>query len=553
MVGDGKVGLYDKKSGTFNPVIADIDADVYDIYAQPPFLYLATSKGVKKYTYENNTLIHNADITSTDIWAKYFYPTDDGFILGTYGRGIYIVKSDTVVSHVDGSQGLSNNSIGSIHYDADNELFWIGTFNGITVMNNDYKVINTYDVADGLSENETNSFAFCEDHNGKYYYGTINGLSSFYPDDLLNLKRSERMVLQKLEYYQGEARFSRPINNGDKVDLPYGVDSFSIYYSYYDYSFYNNSKKWKYAVEANSNIQHDVLSYDKNIVYVNPASSGKRIIKINDRGHGEDMVLQVSVDIESWWEKFWWFVMFLLAILFLLVSVANLLLKRKGVKKDLIESQLQSKINALKLQSLRSQMNPHFIFNALGSIQYYIETKEINKANDYLADFASLMRLILESAKNEFFPVQQEVKLLNLYLTLEHMRFDEKYDYELIMDSNIDSDFPIPPMIVQPFIENAINHGLYHLTDRKGILTVTVSAINEDAIEFIIEDNGIGRKAAAELRRSEHISRGIQIVKDRISTLNQNNVIAVSIDIVDLITSGVASGTKATINFRYKS
>ncbi len=553
MVGNGKVGVYDRTTGNFTPVIADIDADVYDIYAQPPFLYLATNKGVKKYTYQNNTLAYNSDITSTDIWAKYFYPTEEGFMVGTYGRGIYIVEDDKVVNHIDGDQGLSNNSIGSIHYDSEEELYWIGTFNGITVINRNYEVVNTFDVGDGLSENETNSFAFCEDDSGKYYYGTINGLSSFYPEDLMDLKRSEKMVLDKLEYYQGEGSFSRPINNGDKIDLPYGIDSFAIYYSYYDYSFYNNSSDWKYAVRARSTINQDVMSYEKNIIYIEPGSTGNRVIKIADRVHGEKEALQVSVDIQSWLEKFWWLLMFILAIVVLSFLVASLLRKRKGQKKDLIESQLQSKINELKLQSLRSQMNPHFIFNALGSIQYYIETQEINKANDYLSDFASLMRLILESAKNEFIPIQQEIKLLNLYLTLEHMRFDEKYEYNLIVDSDIDSEFSIPPMIIQPFIENAINHGLYHLTDRKGSLTVSIKPVDEDSVEVIIEDNGIGRKAAAELRRSEHISRGIQIVKDRIETLHQNNKIDVNIKIIDLETNDTSTGTKAIINFRYKS
>ena len=418
MQGVGRVGVYNRRTGILNEEILQVSGDVYDFYMQAPYIYLATSQGVKKYLYQDGLLRNEEQITSRNIWAKYFYPHENVLMVGTYGKGIYVMQDDKIIDHVDQESGLSHNSIGTIHYDRKRELFWVGTFNGICVLDTLLNVVQAYDVSDGLTENETNSFAFSEDHRGKYYYGTINGLSSFFPDDLLNKKRSKRLVLSNLEYYQDAGRFSLPINPGSEIELPYGVDSLSIHYSFYDYTSYNNIQDWRYAVSAESTVSSDKISYDKNVIHINPSRVGERNLILKESGSGFEEKIPLSIDIESWWEKYISVVFLSGAILLLLFLLANITRTRNKERQDLIESQLQSKINNLQLQSLRSQMNPHFIFNALGSIQYYIETKEITKANDYLSDFASLMRMILGSAKDEFISLLQELNLLKLYLHL---------------------------------------------------------------------------------------------------------------------------------------
>jgi sensor histidine kinase YesM len=188
----------------------------------------------------------------------------------------------------------------------------------------------------------------------------------------------------------------------------------------------------------------------------------------------------------------------------------------------------------------------------LGSIQYYIEKAEIDIANDYLSDFASLMRLILESSQKESIDFRQEKQILELYLKLEHLRFDEKFDYELIADNEIEFDFQMPTMIIQPFIENAINHGLYHLKERKGKLKITFQQVDEDHIKCVIEDNGVGREESQKLRRSKHVSRGMQIVKERIQALKSSGAMEVSLDIEDQYENQNPVGTKIQIDFIYQ-
>ena len=153
-------------------------------------------------------------------------------------------------------------------------------------------------------------------------------------------------------------------------------------------------------------------------------------------------------------------------------------------------------------------MNPHFIFNALGSIQYFIQTYDTVKADEFLSNFAMLMRSILESSKSKYISLSEEIKLIELYVGLEKIRFENLFDYQIAIDDNLDLESKVPPMIIQPFVENAINHGLYHLKGRKGLLNLTFDAINNNELKISISDNGIGRKAAAKLRNKNHKSRG---------------------------------------------
>ena len=160
----------------------------------------------------------------------------------------------------------------------------------------------------------------------------------------------------------------------------------------------------------------------------------------------------------------------LISALVLLLFLYNMRIqrKRKFENQQAESDRVTARFNRLRLTALRSQMNPHFIFNAIGSIQYYIQTQETELSDEYLSDFASLMRRILDNASAENISVQKEIELLRLYVKLEHFRLDEKFDYVFDIEEDLDLDMPIPPMVIQPFVENAIQHGIYHLTERRG-------------------------------------------------------------------------------------
>ncbi|MGS0525097.1 histidine kinase [Zobellia nedashkovskayae] len=159
--------------------------------------------------------------------------------------------------------------------------------------------------------------------------------------------------------------------------------------------------------------------------------------------------------------------------------------------------------NLLALKSLRSQMNPHFIFNALNSVNNYIAKSDERSANRFLSEFSTLMRSVLENSEEDFIPLAKELDLLELYVKLEHSRFPDKFDYELNVDKSIDvSTFEIPPMLLQPYIENAIWHGLRY-KEEKGFLKIDVKPKGTTSIEITITDDGIGRKKIGRTKNSE--------------------------------------------------
>lgn len=180
--------------------------------------------------------------------------------------------------------------------------------------------------------------------------------------------------------------------------------------------------------------------------------------------------------------------------------------------------------NLLALKSLRSQMNPHFIFNALNSVNSFIASNDERTANRYLSDFSQLMRSVLENSEADFIPLEKEIALLELYTKLEHFRFQDKFDYEISVSSEVVvSDFQIPPMLLQPYIENAVWHGLrYKIT--KGILTIAIAKKSDTEITITISDNGIGRERSRALKtdnQKKHSSQGMSNIKKRVTILNE--------------------------------
>ncbi|MBI1308045.1 MAG: tetratricopeptide repeat protein [Bacteroidetes bacterium] len=228
----------------------------------------------------------------------------------------------------------------------------------------------------------------------------------------------------------------------------------------------------------------------------------------------------------------------------LLLGVGILILFRSIKQK-----QLANKL--LSIRSLRSQMNPHFIFNSLNSVNSFISKSDDRSANKYLTEFARLMRTVLEHSKKDFVTLSEEISVLEKYLNLEHLRFHEHFEFELYVDEDLDSErLLIPPMLVQPYIENAIWHGLRY-RETTGKLNVSFIA-EEENIRIEIIDNGIGRERSEALKtrnQKDGKSTGISNTKSRLELLNQVHKIRLSADIRNLEEDG--SGTVVIIHLPY--
>jgi len=207
--------------------------------------------------------------------------------------------------------------------------------------------------------------------------------------------------------------------------------------------------------------------------------------------------------------------------------------------------------NLLALKTLRSQMNPHFIFNALNSVNNYISKNDERSANRYLSDFSKLMRTVLENSEEDFIELNKEIELLELYLKLEHSRFPDKFSYSFEVEDSIDKEaYKIPPMLLQPYIENAIWHGLRY-RETQGILKIQVSEKNRDTLEVRIEDNGIGRKKSATLKtqhQKKQRSTAMGNIKKRIAILNDMYKHNISVEVRDLNQNGTGTQVILTIH-----
>jgi tetratricopeptide (TPR) repeat protein len=209
------------------------------------------------------------------------------------------------------------------------------------------------------------------------------------------------------------------------------------------------------------------------------------------------------------------------------------------------------KMREVEMRALRAQMNPHFIFNCLGSINRYIVKSDTKTASNYLTKFSKLIRLILDNSASDHISLDAEIQTLQLYLDMESLRFDDAFEYEIQKDDIVDErNLQLPSMLIQPYVENAIWHGLLQKGE-KGKLWVRFKKINGHLLQAEIEDNGIGRKKAAMLKSKElirHKSYGMQISSDRIRIINYLYRLKNSVSIYDLTDeSGNASGTKIIV------
>ncbi len=254
---------------------------------------------------------------------------------------------------------------------------------------------------------------------------------------------------------------------------------------------------------------------------------------------------------------------FLFIFLVVLVSggvfiFRNLTLKRKNdkLKNGKQQAELQERATRLEMQALRAQMNPHFIFNCLSSINCFILENETEKASDYLTRFSRLIRMVLTNSEKPLITLEEELKMLKLYLDMERLRFENSFDYNIIYTNNVEAESVlVPPLLLQPFCENAIWHGLMN-KEGQGHLNITISKENE-FLNFVIADDGIGRLKAGELNsdsaRKER-SMGLKITTERLSLFNEDKEVNSFYEINDISDeNGTVAGTKVSVKIRYKN
>lgn len=240
--------------------------------------------------------------------------------------------------------------------------------------------------------------------------------------------------------------------------------------------------------------------------------------------------------------------------LLLAVLIAFFIYKNNKAEKKRTESSLKQKIAETQMEVLRAQMNPHFIFNSLNSIENFMMQNEKRLASDYLNKFTRLIRTILDSSLNELLPVAKDMEALQLYIDLQLLRFDNKFTYHTCIDPQLlTGDYKVPALIIQPFVENAIEHGIAHSEKRDCRLTVSAK-LQDDFLIYLVEDNGIGRTQAAiynQQNKPNHKSVGLSITQDRIRLFNGQHSSGDDVYITDLYgPDKEPAGTRITVKIK---
>ena len=237
--------------------------------------------------------------------------------------------------------------------------------------------------------------------------------------------------------------------------------------------------------------------------------------------------------------------------LYLLLCCIGLLLFAGFQYRSRLKTMFYKKTAEMEMKALRAQMNPHFIFNCLTSINRYIVKSDNKTASNYLTRFAKLIRLILDNSAEEYISLDTEQQTLKLYMDMESLRFDHAFEYEIINDETVvQENISIPPMLIQPYVENAIWHGLLHKEER-GKLWIRFKRKGNSLLVVEVEDNGVGRKLALELKAKNEFKKksyGMQISRDRVEIINRLFKYKPSINVIDLADQyGNPTGTRVVI------
>lgn len=391
---------------------------------------------------------------------------DDDLWIAMMGGGLAHLYPKTNKTEVfTTANGLSNNTCYNILKDRKGNL-WISTNHGISRFNPKTKQFRIFGASDGLKIDEFNSDAAYQAPDGEMFFGGMGGIVSFYPDSLKENGLGSNMaplVITDLMVSGITRYFKRAIYELDSIKLQRGDNNFQVSFACLDYQ---NADKINYRYRL-SGINNDFVETDYRHRFVNFANlvPGEYLLQLEATNRDGDWVSKTSllIVIPPFYYQTVWFRLFVILTLVLIVGGFVMMYNRQ------IRLKAREQQDELRLESLRGQMNPHFIFNSLNSINYFISQSDRLSANRYIADFSRLIRSILGNMSEEYIPFEKELASLNDYLQLEHLRFSDKFDYSLKVDETIlIENLKVSPGMVQPFVENAIWHGGRGLESRIG-------------------------------------------------------------------------------------
>jgi ligand-binding sensor domain-containing protein len=535
-----RIVFYDsQKLERIDSVLAPFWVDV--IAEKNNELLIGTSTGLYKLKGHDFISVNDKDERFKTPISAISVLADESYFVGTKDAGLFYCKGNSIIKEIAAEQGLLSSSVRCIIPRADGNI-WIGTSAGLQLLSPNFTVLVNINSKVGLPENEVNDVVESGD---TVWVATSGGIFKFQLSKMYNQRVVPRLYINQL-LVDGKPR---SISELPSIEFNYKENNIKIAYTgvslrggtglLYRYKLKINDAKWNYTTATE--LDFPQLSPGEYFFVVQVQSvSGI---------WSTSQVLSFTIT-PPFWQLFWVKGITVALIVVLLIQFFIIFRKRQVIKQ---EKQLAftRQLEQLRLQALQAQMNPHFMFNVMGSIQHFILNNDADNASSYLTRFSRLLRNVLEHSSHERITFDQEIETLRLYLQLESLRM-ERFSFEISCDKKLTPiSILIPPMIIQPYVENAIWHGLKHKkNERKFFLRFKLGDENQLIVE--VEDNGVGRKAAGEIRARNqlysHNSKGMVLIEQRIKAIHHLYAQLITVRTEDLFdVEGNASGTRVTL------
>lgn len=474
--------------------------------------------------FDENQSFSKVDIMQNDLNVRInsISKMDDYFVLGTQGLGLIFWDGTTNIKQVSTLDGLISNNIENIIIRDDH--IYVSTYSGLSILeyksNNDYFIKNL-SIFNGLPSQEIFDVELIDDF---VYVATGRGLV-------------------KIPEYEEVSFQEKPIFELIKVnDNNFTLSQFPGKLDYTDNSVMIHFKSLNLPMQGNILYRYKIGLQnwtETNSTFINFVSLApgdhKFVVQSKDNSGTWSKSSILSFTIKApWWETIWFYL--LCFVLFIIILFKYLSYKENRFQE---QAAIQEEIRDLEKSALMAQMNPHFIFNCLNSIQNFIMNNDKEQAMSYLSHFAKLIRQNLNASNESSIALVQEIDMLENYLKLEKLRFKERFDYKIIVDPSINMvAINIPPLLIQPYVENAVIHGMEH-KEKDGLIQLTFRK-EGDKVLVIVEDNGGGYNG--KLSNSTHKSMGISITNKRLAYINN-----IQSDRYKTVSQSSENGTKVSI------
>lgn len=479
-------------------------------------------------------------------------PVNGNLLIATDSYGLQEIDIDS--KKLVSTNYSHNNSFSCYSITVRNNSIWLGTNQGIITIdvlkNNQF---NYFSKAAGIQNIHVTGISFIEE---ELYAATSVGLLHF-----TNIANSLNGLKTPKVFITDVTSKNKTINLSQKTELDYSNNELVIQYNAISFKQYGNIQ-YHYMLEGLDKEYKSTRGRELNFKALPPGKYTLVFYTLGPNGMDQSELTKFPFVVKKpYWQEWWFFslvVLFIIGIASVIWRIRLYFLKKEHsietarISEEKRRLLLENQLIEIEQSALRLKMNPHFIFNALNSLKGYYGEGKLTEADEYLTNFSKILRHVLEN-NDRFISFSKEISILTLYLDLSKMRHPNLFTYEFINDPRLNlDDLAIPSMLLQPFVENSINHGLS--PKRTGGKIVIELFKDENTIIITIKDNGIGYSTSSKLRQNiNHNSKAIEITKQRLEYINQQSSIESQLSIQDIVENGEIAGTeiKITLPIQY--